>query len=271
MPDILPPTIVLGVCLLHKCNFNCPHCGYLYTCDSDDNELRPGYRLSWEQIQRLIADCKSIKNERLGFIINGGEPTLWEDGDIKFIDLLIAIAEEGISPGFNTNGSYFTDYNQCRDFFHRYADKGKMPLITALSVDKYHGNYDREKGRADSLDNIVKVLGEMPAEKRAMHCIQVVSIVSTDPDSHLPDKMKNYYEKKEIIFDEYPLQPIGRAKNLMDEMPDSEEFFKNQPPVKGYIKMPLATLIGENYIRRGTKLEKLGNLRDLIKKYKEKE
>ena len=51
----------------------------------------------------------------------------------------------------------------------------------------------------------------------------------------------------------------------MDEMPDSEEFFKNQPPEKGPEGMPIATLIGENYIKQGKKIGTLGNLKDLIK------
>jgi len=267
MPDTAPPKRILGMTLLHKCNFNCPHCGYLYTGDSEDHEVKPGYRLTWEQIQRLIADCKSIKNERFAFVLNGGEPTLWEEGERRFIDLLLALAEEGIHPSFNTNGSYFADYTQCHDFFNRYADEGKIPLMTAVSMDKFHANYDREKARAVILDNIVKVLYEMPAEKKAMHNVHVISIVSKDPASFLPDEMKEYYTLKGVTFGEFPLHPIGRAKNLMDEMPDSEEFFKNlpPPPEKGPEGMPLATLIGENYVKQGKKIGTLGNLKDLIR------
>jgi len=226
-----------------------------------------------KQIRRLIADCKGIKNERFGFIFNGGEPTLWEEGNTKLVDILLAVDKEGINPNFNTNGSYFTDYSQCHNFFHRYADEGNMPLMTSISIDKFHANYDRERGRAVSLDNIVKVLGEMSSEKRAMHQINVISIVSSALDSYLPDEMKEYYEGMGtgITFDEYPLQPIGRAKDLIDEIPDTEEFYKNLPPEKGPGEMPIATLIGESYIKRGKKLGKLGNLKDLINKYKEKE
>lgn len=110
MPDMTPPSKLLGVTLLYKCNFNCSHCGYLYTGDSDDHEVKPGYRLTWNQIQELIADCKSIDNETFGFVLNGGEPTLWEEGERRLIDILIELAEERIHPSFNTNGSYFVDY-----------------------------------------------------------------------------------------------------------------------------------------------------------------
>ncbi len=261
-----PPTKLLGVTLLHKCNFNCPHCGYLYTGDSKDHDLKPGYRLTWKQIHALIAECNNIKNESFGFVINGGEPTLWSEGDLMLIDVLIAVAEGGISPCFNTNGSYFIDYSKCHDFFYRYAEEARLPLITAISIDKFHNNYDRENGRAKSLDNIVKILAEMPAEKMAMHNVHVISIVSKDPASYLPSEMKEYYGSRGITFGDFPLQPIGRAKNLMDEMPDTEEFFKNltPPPEKGADGMPIATLIGEYYYKQGKKLTRLGYLNEII-------
>ena len=275
MENMAPPTKILGVTIIHKCNFHCAHCGYLYVGNTDDHDIKPGYRLTWEQIQRLIADCNSIRDERFAFVINGGEPTLWEEGALKFIDLLFAVAEGGISPSFNTNGSYFVDYDQCYDFFHQYAEKGKMPLMTAISMDKFHDNYDREKGRADSLDNIVKVFDEMPVEQRAMHRVHVITIVSKDPNSFLPKEMKEYYGAKGITFGDFPLQPIGRAKELMDEMPDSTDFFdKGPPPMKKGEKvgagMPVGTLIGEYYVRGEKRVAKLGHLKDLLFEAKRK-
>jgi len=166
MADMSPPTKVLGATLLHKCNFNCAHCGYLYVDDSEDHDIKPGYRMTWDQIQRLIADCNSIKSERFAFVMNGGEPTLWEEGDLKLIDVLLAVAEGGIYPTYNTNGSYFVEYEQCYGFFHRYSEEAKIQLKTFVSMDKFHDNYDREKRRADSLDNIVKVLADMSEDKR---------------------------------------------------------------------------------------------------------
>lgn len=266
MAKMAPPTKTLGVTLLHKCNFHCPHCGYLYVDESEEHDLKPGYRMTWDQIQRVIADCNSIKGERFSFVINGGEPTLWEEGDLKLIDVLLAVAEGNIYPTYNTNGSYFVDYTQCRDFFYRYVEESEIPLMTFVSIDKFHNNYDREKGRAESLDNVVKVLDEMPEEKRHMHRVHVVSIVSKDPDSFLPAEMKEHYGASGITFGDFPMQPIGRAKELMDEMPDSEEFFKNMPPPpkNDMLSYPIGTLLGEDYLHKGKKAVKLGNLKDLI-------
>ena len=266
MVKMIQPTRTLGVTLLHKCNFNCPHCGYLYVHDNDDHDIKPGYRMTWDQIQRLIADCNSIKNERFSFVINGGEPTLWKEGEFKFIDVLLAVAEGNINPTYNTNGSYFTDYAKCRDFLNRYAEESDTLLMTFISMDKFHDNYDRKKGRAESLDNVVSVLDEMPHDRRKMHRFHVVTIVSKDPDSYLPPEMKEYYGAMGITFGDFPLQPIGRAKNLMDEMPDSKEFFRNMPPPPKEDKggYPIGTLIGEYYVHLGKKVASLGNIKELV-------
>ena len=141
-----------------------------------------------------------------------------------------------------------------------------MPLMTYLSVDKFHDNYDRERGRADSLDNIKKVLDEMPADKRAMHRVHVITIVSKDPNSFLPEEMKEYYGESGITFGDFPMQPIGRAKELMDEMPDSEEFFKTAPPPpkKGDGAFRAGTLIGEYYSIDNANVAILGHLKELF-------
>ena len=258
-----PPTMV-GLTLLHKCNFRCPHCGYLYVGESDDHPIKPGYILTWEQIRTFISDCSGIEGETFSVVINGGEPTLWEEGDLRFIDVVLAIAEGGINPSFNTNGSYFTDYKQCYDFFHRYAEEGKLQLATFVSVDKFHDNYDREKGRALCLDNIKKVLDEMPPEKRAMHRVHVVTIISKDPDSILPKEMWEHYAASGITQGDFPMQPIGRAKELMDEMPDSEEYFKKmpRPPKKGDGNFRAGTLMGEYYRIGDENVARLGHLKE---------
>lgn len=259
MVEMVGPSNTIGLTLLHKCNSKCPHCGYLWVGDTDDHVIKPGYKLTWEQIQTFISDCRSIEDKTFAVVMNGGEPTLWEEGDRKFIDVALAIAEGGIHPTFNTNGSYFVDYDQCYDFFHRYAEEGKLPLMTYVSIDKFHDNYDRERGRADSLDNIKKVLDEMPEDKRAMFRVHVITIVSKDPNSFLPEEMKEYYGESGFTFGDFPLQPIGRAKELMDEMPDSSELFRNEPPPRD-----VGTLVGEYYRRGDKNVGKLGHLKALL-------
>ena len=175
---------------------------------------------------------------------------------------MLETQKAGVRPAYNTNGSYFLDYAQCYDFFDKYADNAKMPLMTAVSIDNFHDNYDRERGRAESLDNIIKTLDEMPDEKKAMHKVHVITIVTNDPASALPAEMKTYYEARGITFGDFPLQPIGRAKNLMDQIPEPPESMKGEP--NKAFEMTFANVIGDYYTRHGKNVAKLGNLKDLV-------
>ena len=99
----------------------------------------------------------------------------------------------------------------------------------------------------------------MHVDKRAMHSVHVITLALKYPDSFLPDEMKKHYGTCGIIFGDFPLQPIGRAKELIDEMPDSGELFNNGPPPGD-----VGTVVGE-YYRRGDKdVGKLGHLKELL-------
>lgn len=266
MEDLFGPYF-MGVALLHKCNFNCDHCGYLWMGDTDDHIIKPGYRVTWDQLNTMIDDCKSIEGALWSVLFTGGEPTLWEEGDLKFIDALLACEKAGIRPRFNTNGSYFDDYEQCRDFFNTYADNAKLMLVPFISVDNFHNNYDRETGRAKCLDNVVRVLEEMSPERRALFMIRVVIVVTNDPNSSLPEEMKEYYTSKGIHLGDSPMMPVGKAKNLTDKLPDLESLRRSRPPRDG--KRPRrpwkgAVLVGDSYMHSGKPVAKLGHLVDLL-------
>jgi hypothetical protein len=62
------PTNIMGVSLLHKCNFNCEHCGFIYIGDTEDHIIRPGYRLTWDQVMTAIIDCTSLKDSYKTFV-----------------------------------------------------------------------------------------------------------------------------------------------------------------------------------------------------------
>ena len=147
MADLRTPTHIMGVSLLHKCNFSCEHCGYIYIGRLKIIVIRPGYRLAWDQVMQAIQDCASLQNSYWNVNYTGGEPTLWKEDGRDLVDILIASARGGALPTFNTNGSYFDDYAKCHDFFHRYLDNTDTPLKTFISMDKFHKNYDPETGQ----------------------------------------------------------------------------------------------------------------------------
>ena len=255
------PTNIMGISLLHKCNFNCEHCGYIYVGDTDDHVIKPGYKLSWDQIQTVISDCSGIEDSYWNMNYTGGEPTLWEDKNKSFIDILIATGLAGQAPSYNTNGSYFDDYSKCREFFFKYMESTDAPLLTFLSMDKFHNNYDGEKGRARSLDNLVRVMNEIPEDKKEQFQTHVIIIVTNDPDSSLPEEMKTFYGASGITFGDFPMMRVGKAKNLAGQFPEMIDYY---PPRQNESGGPrVLVLVGDDYYMGSSKTGKLGHLKDL--------
>lgn len=256
-------TNMLTIALLHKCNFNCAHCGYIYVGDREDHVIRPGYKLTWEQAGIAIAESVGIEGTKWSVNYTGGEPTLWKDGKKDFLDLLVKTANSGASPSYNTNGSYFNTLERCRAFFTRYLENTDVPLRTFISMDRFHKNYDEEKGRARSLDNIIELLSELPAEKKKRLKTHVVIIVTRDPNSSLPDEMKMHYGQYGITFGDFPMLPVGKAKGMADQLPGIQPDLSRLRGQGG--RGPAAVvLVGDEYFFCGEKIGKLGHLSELF-------
>ncbi len=255
-------TNVMGISLLHKCNFNCEHCGYIYIGSNEDHVIKPGYKLTWEQVDTAITESAAIPGTKWNLNYTGGEPTLWEDNGKDLLDILIKSAYSGASPSYNTNGSYFYDLEKTRAFFNRYLDNATVPLRTFISMDKFHKNYDEERGRAKSLDNIITVLSEFPEEKRKLLETHVVIIVTRDPNSSLPDEMKQYYRQYGITFGDFPMMPIGKAKDIADQLPENQPDFSEMRVQTGRGPTTVV-LVGNDYYEGSEKIGKLGKLSEL--------
>jgi MoaA/NifB/PqqE/SkfB family radical SAM enzyme len=250
---------LLSVALLHKCNFNCEHCGYIYIGDVEDHNIKPGYQLTWEQVTTAIKESIAIEGTQWNVNYTGGEPTLWKENGKDFMDLLIETACLGAITSYNTNGSYFDDLEKSREYFNRYLDNTDVPLRTFISMDKFHKNFDEEKGRAKSLDNVIKVLNEFPEEKRKLLPTHVIIIVTNEPNSSLPAEMKEYYGQYGITFGEFPMMPIGKAKEIADQLPEKQADLSRMHERRG--KGPgSVTLVGDEYFSGGKKVGKLGHL-----------
>jgi len=261
MADHRMPTHVMGVSLLHKCNFSCEHCGYIYVGDAEDHNIRPGYRLTWDQVMTAIRDCASLEKSYWNMNYTGGEPTLWEEDGKDLVDILVATAKGGALPTYNTNGSFFDDYSRCHEFFRRYVDRTDTPLKTFISMDKFHKNYDQAAGRAKSLDNVAKAVDAFPAEVRSLLSTHVVIIVTKDPNSSLPEEMKSHYGAMGITFGDFPMLNIGKAMRLKDQLPE----FSGFPPMpqREGGGPPGLVLVGEDYYFGNKKIGKLGRMMDL--------
>jgi MoaA/NifB/PqqE/SkfB family radical SAM enzyme len=261
MENMVRPTNVMGVSLLHKCNFNCEHCGYIYIGDAEDHIIKPGYKLTWEQVNTAIKESASLEGSYWNLNYTGGEPTLWEDNGHDFTDILINTANAGHLTTYNTNGSYFYDLDKTRAFLDKYLENTDALLRTFISMDKFHKNYDEEKGRSKSLDNWIKAMEYIPEDKQKLLPVHIITIVTKDPNSSLPEEMKSYYREYGINFGDFPMMNIGKAKDISDQLPDPPDF---GPLPKRKDKGPGGvTLVGNDYYSGSKIIGKLGHLLDL--------
>lgn len=200
--------------LLEECNFACPH------CIREDEPVDPGYKLSFRQLHSCLADCRALGSiRRVHF--SGGETTLWREGDLDLVDLLLEIAGSGFTPGFISNGSSFYQYERCYDFFRRYVEASNVPLRFYLSIDTFHNNFDPESGTARSLDNVLRCKCDLPANAGdLLGDPEVVVIVSKDRASLLPDEMVAHYQSHGVRFGFGPLRYGGKARSMRDLCPE---------------------------------------------------
>jgi MoaA/NifB/PqqE/SkfB family radical SAM enzyme len=209
---------LMMIFLLEECNFNCRH------CVREDEPMDVGYRLSFQQLQRCLADCRTL--EAVTWVhFSGGEPTLWREGDRDLVDLLLEISNAGFTPGFTTNGSAFVDYGRCDTLLRRYIEASTQPLRLYLSIDTFHGNFDRERARAVSLDNVLRCRRDLPHDRAEQLQLSVLVVVSKEPGSLLPGEMVSHYESLGVRFVFVPLGPSGRAKTMRHLCPvlDSDD------------------------------------------------
>lgn len=142
------------VMLMEKCNFSCRHCAWIDGRITYKSATHPRYKLSFVQVRTCLADAQKLQSvQRIHF--SGGETTLWEDGNRDFVDLLIEVAHAGFEPSFITNGSSFIRYENCQKFLERYFSASDRILHISHSLDTFHDNFDAQKGRAKSLDNLI--------------------------------------------------------------------------------------------------------------------
>jgi molybdenum cofactor biosynthesis enzyme MoaA len=206
---------LMMIFLLEECNFSCIH------CIREDEPIAPGYKLSFKQLKACLSDCRKMKS--ISWVhFTGGEPTLWKEEKRNLVDLLLVISKAGFTPGFTSNGSYFVDYGRCQDFLAKYVDSSSMPLRIYFSIDTFHRNFNRKKGRARCLDNFLKCRQEFPPAKANQLNISVIVTISKDKKSLLPEEMIKYYESLGVSIGFVPLFPMGKAKSFSHLCPDLE-------------------------------------------------
>ena len=216
----------------------------------------PGYALSFKQLKLCLTECHKLQSVQWVHF-SGGEPTLWKEGILDLVDLLIEISSSGFEPGFTTNGSYFIDYNKCSNLFLRYLDSSNKPLHIYLSIDTFHDNFDVKSRRAKSMDNVLKCKSNLTPEEAELLDLTLIAVISKDTKSLIPDDMIEYYDALGVKFNFIPLQPKGNGRsythlcpNLNSDKPEDMGAyyrFRKKEPKKRTNERSNLVLIGNNY------------------------
>jgi len=216
---------LMMIFLLEECNLDCSH------CVRDDAPMEAGYKLTFQQLKQCLVDCQSLESvEWIHF--SGGEPTLWREGEHSLLNLVLEISKAGFKPGFTSNGSGFLNSERCDEFIKGYAKTASQPLILYLSIDTFHKNFNKESGRARSLDNVIRSMQKLPADKRKLIDLRVAVAISKETESLLPEQMIDHYEALGVDFRYSPLRPVGKGKFLREICPDLES--KNPSDLGAY-------------------------------------
>lgn len=214
MPPKIADRSLMMIFLLEECDLSCPH------CVRPDEPMAPGYALTTAQLRGCLEDCQCLDVVRWVHF-SGGEPTLWREGGLDLADLLVEIARAGFDPGFTTNGVAMSDARRCDDLLRRYFDRADARLRLFLSVDTFHGNFDAGTGRSQCLDNVARWREGMPPDRRGLLDATVLTVVSRDAASLLPEGMVEHYERLGLKFRFVPLKPKGRGRSLASLCPDT--------------------------------------------------
>ncbi|MFC1850858.1 radical SAM protein [candidate division CSSED10-310 bacterium] len=263
----------LFVMLLEQCNFSCGHCAWKDGRLEGQPATHPGYKVSYAQMRTCLTEVQELQCvQRIHF--SGGETTLWKDANKDFVDLLIEVAAAGFEPSFITNGSSFGRYDKCQEFLERYLSGSNRTLHISHSLDTFHGNFHARKGRAKSLDNLIRFGKGQRAEKQDLLHMEVNACISKDPDSLLPKDMIEYYRSQGIGFLFCPVRPSGKAKSISHLCPNTDSdtpeelgaFYPFLQQYKDYMKSwsRCVSLYGEKYQFPDGKVAKLRELREFL-------
>ncbi|MEO0192259.1 MAG: radical SAM/SPASM domain-containing protein [candidate division WOR-3 bacterium] len=185
------------------CNLRCPDC---YAASGANPE-----KLSAREFRRIITEAKELWGVRF-FVISGGEPFLWRDGDTRFLD----VVEENPDCFFMvyTNGTLIDD--EVADRLSELAN-----LTPAISLEGFEEETDSRRGKG----TYEKVLGAM-ARLRKRGIPFGISLTATKRNYRLllsDGFLSEFFERQGATYGWiFQYMPIGRDLDL-SLMPSPEE------------------------------------------------
>jgi hypothetical protein len=191
--------------LTDMCNKECGAC-------LRDTE-HPPHRLRYGDVEAYVDDLRRLSRvyrTRYQFC-TGGEPTLWKDGSLDIVDVLVALHRSGLVDTLSmpTNGKVLEDVHVARDIVQRLSRRIDTPIAIGISIGKHQDNLLSEGCRA--LDNLLTVCTEPGIQTVA------IALVTLSNDDDTSTRLSSLYPK---VFQRVtPLAPLGRASSMTQKCP----------------------------------------------------
>ncbi len=244
----------LTISLLDGCNKVCKHC-YRTAIPYDH-----GFKLSRQQACLSFNDAASLQT---ACILVGGEPTIWEDGNMDFFMLLTKAAKRHGRVAFLSNGFVFEDKSYADEFVRRYMDECGLPLHMKFSVDFLHENYDDKEERIPFLDNLIEAQQVHSAAK--IITLFFISHWTNNTKHNIPLRACEKYAELGIQYAIDDFMVWGRGAELKDLACYIEVDSSDKTTLGPYREILINKMIDSRKIQGE---EEFGNLlnREIIKK-----
>ena len=173
------------------CNFSCNYCFYLRKSDLYPDVKK--HRMSLEVLEEMIKQVIQASGKNVGFIWQGGEPTLMG------IDFFLKVVEfqqkygkgQVVSNAFQTNG-WLINEDWAR-LFHKYK------FLVGLSIDGEDFIHDRFRKTAGNGKTFEKVWQTANLLRKFNVEFNVLSMVNSESVKY-PEKIFNFFLRNNIVY-----------------------------------------------------------------------
>ena len=192
--------------LLSICNSRCSHC---LREESPCKEFCSSYDSIISTLDKIQA-LSSLRDIELK--LSGGECTIWRDGNKDLSDIICECAKRNLTFAVVSNGKVFQLFENIDRLFGPFLRNFDTKLKLYLTVDLFHGNYEREENKSTVLDNLSRFTVQNSLQNRFDLFVQ--STFTKYDDINLPVSFIRKYSSMNYKFNINPLLPLGRGKEL---------------------------------------------------------
>lgn len=196
--------LMLGVELTSRCNLHCPHC----VADADWN----GESLPYDTAISVIDEAHQIGIKEL--IFGGGEVLLYD----RFFETCEYALSNGLNISFSSNGILIPENIESIKRLKRYNRMVRVGISLDGYTPEMHSHF-RPKETFEIAVDAIKLL------QKADVALNVLCVLHKENIKKMPEFLKFVSSLNVSDVRLFPLIPLGRGKNYIDEMYTPDEFY----------------------------------------------